>query len=88
MVSAITADAASNATALPGFCRERRAAGISTEPIEAPTLATYCVTFQFKSATLRMVCAENLGVAMFTNTVALDALSVAICASTVGSETS
>ena len=35
MVSAITADAASNATALPGFCRERRAAGISTEPTAA-----------------------------------------------------
>src|ERR1700759_5629492 len=31
MVSAITAEAASNATALPGFCRERRAAGVSTE---------------------------------------------------------
>src|SRR5665213_1037788 len=32
MVSAMTAEAASNATALPGFCRERRAAGISTDP--------------------------------------------------------
>ncbi len=35
MVSAITAEAASNATALPGFCRERRAAGISTDPTAA-----------------------------------------------------
>ena len=35
MVSAITADAASSATALPGFCRDRRAAGISTEPTAA-----------------------------------------------------
>ena len=35
MVSAITADAANSATALPGFCRERRAAGISTEPTAA-----------------------------------------------------
>ena len=35
MVSAITAEAASNATALPGFCLERRAAGISTEPTAA-----------------------------------------------------
>jgi hypothetical protein len=35
MVSAITADAASKATALPGFCRDARAAGISTEPTAA-----------------------------------------------------
>ncbi|MFK4686113.1 hypothetical protein ABIF39_007870 [Bradyrhizobium diazoefficiens] len=35
MVSAITADAASSATAPPGFCFERRAAGISTEPTAA-----------------------------------------------------
>ena len=35
MASAITAEAASSATALPGFCRERRAAGISTEPTAA-----------------------------------------------------
>ena len=35
MVSAMTAEAASNATALPGFCRERRAAGISTDPTAA-----------------------------------------------------
>ena len=35
MVSAITADAASSATAPPGFCLERRAAGISTEPTAA-----------------------------------------------------
>ena len=35
IVSAITAEAASSATALPGFCRERRAAGISTEPTAA-----------------------------------------------------
>ena len=35
IVSAITADAASSATALPGFCFERRAAGISTEPTAA-----------------------------------------------------
>src|ERR1700748_457173 len=30
--SAVTAEAASSATALTGFCRERRAAGISTDP--------------------------------------------------------
>src|SRR3977135_3292399 len=35
MVSAITAEAASSATALPGFWRARRAAGISTEPTAA-----------------------------------------------------
>lgn len=35
MVSAITAEAASSATALPGFCRARRSAGISTEPTAA-----------------------------------------------------
>ena len=35
MVSAITADAASKATAPPGSCRDRRAAGISTEPTAA-----------------------------------------------------
>ena len=35
MVSAITAEAASKATAPPGFCRDRRAAGISTEPTAA-----------------------------------------------------
>ena len=35
MVSAITADAASSATALPGFCPDLRAAGISTEPTAA-----------------------------------------------------
>ena len=35
MVSAITAEAASNATAPPGFWRERRAAGIRTEPTAA-----------------------------------------------------
>ena len=35
IVSAITAEAASSATASPGFCRERRAAGISTEPTAA-----------------------------------------------------
>ena len=35
MVSAITAEAASSATALPGFCLVRRAAGISTEPTAA-----------------------------------------------------
>jgi hypothetical protein len=35
MVSAITAEAASSATAPPGFCRARRAAGISTEPTAA-----------------------------------------------------
>src|ERR1700739_4309600 len=35
IVSAITADAASSATALPGFCRDERAAGISTEPTAA-----------------------------------------------------
>ena len=35
MVSAMTAEAASSATALPGFCRDRRAAGISTEPTAA-----------------------------------------------------
>src|ERR1700685_22149 len=39
MVSAITAEAASSATALPGFWRERRAAGISTEP----TAATHAI---------------------------------------------
>ena len=35
MASAITAEAASNATALPGFCLERRAAGTNTEPTAA-----------------------------------------------------
>ncbi len=35
MVSAITAEAASNATALPGRCPDLRAAGISTEPTAA-----------------------------------------------------
>ena len=35
MVSAITAEAASSATARPGFCPSRRAAGISTEPTAA-----------------------------------------------------
>ena len=35
IVSAITAEAASNATAPPGFCRARRAAGMSTEPTAA-----------------------------------------------------
>src|SRR6266849_1570983 len=35
MVSAITADAASRATALPGLCLVRRAAGISTDPTAA-----------------------------------------------------
>src|SRR5215475_11316194 len=35
MVSAMTAEAASRATALPGFCLVRRAAGISTEPTAA-----------------------------------------------------
>ncbi len=35
MVSAMTAEAAKSATAPPGFCRERRAAGISTEPTAA-----------------------------------------------------
>jgi len=35
MVSAITAEAASSATAPPSFCLERRAAGISTEPTAA-----------------------------------------------------
>ena len=35
MVSAITAEAASKATASPGFWRDRRAAGISTEPTAA-----------------------------------------------------
>ena len=35
IVSAMTADAASSATAPPGFCFERRAAGISTDPTAA-----------------------------------------------------
>ncbi len=35
IVSAITAEAARSATALPGFCRARRAAGMSTEPTAA-----------------------------------------------------
>ncbi len=39
MVSAITAEAANSATAAPGSCRLRRAAGIST----APTAATSAI---------------------------------------------
>ena len=35
IASAMTAEAASSATAPPGFCLERRAAGISTEPTAA-----------------------------------------------------
>ena len=35
MVSAITAEADNRATALPGFCFVRRAAGISTDPTAA-----------------------------------------------------
>ncbi len=35
MVSAITAEAASSATAPPGFWPDRRAAGISTDPTAA-----------------------------------------------------
>ena len=35
IASAMTADAASSATAPPGFCFDRRAAGISTEPTAA-----------------------------------------------------
>src|SRR5437868_12220319 len=35
MVSAITADAASNATALPGFCRERRRSEEHTSELQS-----------------------------------------------------
>jgi hypothetical protein len=35
IASAITAEAASSATAPPGFCFDRRAAGISTDPTAA-----------------------------------------------------